>query len=264
MGRGRALWWTKARARFRRDRDPVTPLEARARARELFNSWLENQDDETLEVLADALLESDVPELGEDLAYALQDRDVRPGARRGEPILATYRGPNLWTVRRRISEELSWSTRASRDDFEARARQESVSGLRAIDRDWSRLSRAVRSRIVTGIAGWLETPGGVVTLQDRTESLFDGTFGRGPQVIAREIASTSRQNRERQLFQLVLALDDNIANAGADQTWRALSRLAQANVNRAMRNALHTYGAVVDDHRPAQRRRRDGRHDEGR
>lgn len=234
--------------RFRRvaRRDPATPAEARRRARDLLGQWRENEERETLHVLADALLESDVPELGQDLAYALEGRDVRPGAKHGAPVpdvASSY--ANLRFALERADEELSWQFHADRAKYSQRERDSALHELREIDRDWGQLPRAEQREDITRVIEWLETPDGVVTLQERAGWLFNGTFGYGQQLLAREIASASRQSREAHLFRLVLGLDDRIAPAGVNRVWSLLSAGAKANVTGAMRNALREYGAVV-------------------
>ena len=226
-------------------RDPLSPAEARRRARELIEQWRRG-DQDVLPVLADALLYSDAPEVGEDLAYALGGRSI--AGKRGQAVRGKSALRGIVLVMDRVEEELSFPTAKERAAYDVRERLFALREIRAIEDEWRTLSRAERQATIESTVQWHQTEANV--LYQRGKWLFSGEFGHGARLLAREIASLpSRRNREALLYRLLLAVDHRLPAAVANQIWSRLTPLAKRNATQFLRAALEEQGVEVTERR---------------
>ena len=227
----------------RRRRDPAVTDEA---IRALMRASVQGLEPEPTAVLADALQETDRPELGEALALVSAGRRFFPRAQRGKPLAGlAERERALRVLFRRIEQRFGGSDAA----YDRRERQLALEELREIDQSWREAPRDEREDEIESTVQWLETdlPEDSI-LQERAEWLFNGTIGHGPQLLANEIADrpvAATRAGFAELFRLVLAFEDRLPARAANRVWRELSPEAQANATRAMRAVLQSEGAEV-------------------
>lgn len=213
-------------------RDPLAPLAARAEARVLLQRW-RGGDTDALAVLPDVLLYSDAPELGEQLAYILDERTV-----------ITDR--DFARVIKRIEDELSFPSAADRREYHARQRRMTLDEMRGFENNWRVAPLAIRRDALQQTGARLEIGNLDVWLRRPLQRIFDGELGTGPQVVAREIADQYRgRRRETALFRLVLSLDRHLPAAAADAVWRRLPSERQAAVTEILREVLADQGATA-------------------
>lgn len=98
-------------------------------------------------------------------------------------------------------------------------------------------------------------------LYERAGWLLSGHFGRGAQLLANEIVDNtqaSRQNREAQLFRLVLAFDDNLPPNASNRVWERLSPRAKRHATSVMQRVILEHGGEphVAPARPKRSRKR--------
>lgn len=232
--------------------------------RDLLRQSVQGLELEPTMVLADALLETDRPDLGEDLALILANRMPFPLAvgtpyadgpreQRGRPIPnRTTRDRALTIVFRRIHRRFAWS---QYDEEEGRR---GLRELKEIARTWNAEHAEVGSIEIARTIGWLEEDGTLAdidarTLYERTTWLLNGTFGRGAQILAEEIvdAPPSRHNREAQLFRLVLAFDDLLPPNATNRVWDGLTAHAKREATATIRQVLIENGGEI--HTPTPR-----------
>ena len=222
--------------------------------RDLLRQSMQGLEPEPTMVLADALLETDRPDLGEDLALILSDRLPFPRDQRGRPI--NRRGERdraLTIVFRRIHRRFAWS---QYDHVEqARALRE----LSEIATTFANSLSMHRDDEIAHTIEWLEEDNDAdSTLYERTTWLLNGTFGRGAQILAEEIvdAPPSRHNREAQLFRLVLAFDDNLPPNATNHVWDRLTTRAKRQAAKSIQRALLEHGGEIDAPSPRGARSR--------
>ena len=231
--------------------------------RELMKQSVQGLEPEPTAVLADALLETDRPDLGEDLALVLSNRHPFPRDQRGRPFAhRSDRQRPLEVVFRRIHRRFAWS------QYDEKEWQRGLRELDEIEKDWKASSAQEREGDIANAANWLEedlniayrsgTSGESGTLRERTTWLLDGTFGRGAQILAEEIvdALPSRHNREAQLFRLVLAFDDRLPFTATDRIWDRLSTPAKRHATMIIRQALLENGGEIHVATPRSSRSR--------
>lgn len=230
--------------------------------RDLLRQSVQGLEREPSLVLADALLETDRPDLGEDLALILANRLPFPRDRRGQPF--AHRNPRSDSERpikvgfRRIHRRFAWSRY---DEEEGRR---GLHELNMIKTNWNASSSQERESEMAHAIDWLEEDGEIddpfdSTLYERAAWLLDGVFDRGAQILAEEIIDEppSRHNREAQLFKLVLAFDDLLPPNATDRVWRRLSTRAQQHATMAIRQAIIENGGEI--HVPTPRTSRNRR-----
>lgn len=239
--------------------------------RELARQSVRGLEPESTAVLADALLETDRPDLGEDLALVLSDRRPFPREQRGKPFtllgrtLAAQldradRERALAIIFRRIRRRFAW-TREDEQDQRSALRE-----LRQIATNWSESyargdEDRERDADIRAAVQWLEDDNTAdEILYERASWLLSGHFGRGAQLLAEEIidAPTSRQNREAQLFRLVLAFGDNLPLTATNRVWERLSLPAKRHATAVMQRILLEHGgeAFVPPSQPKRSRKR--------
>lgn len=229
----------------------IAELLASASRSEGRSGLLFGYDLETLQVLADALLETSTPALGEDLALVLAGRHFFPAngrARGGRFARPEDQARALRIVLRRIHRAHAWS----KQDADDRER-----GLRELDnvaRGWTALSAQDREGELTDTVAQLEGREGGELLSERLAWLFKGQFGRGAQILAEEVADRviSYDFRLRALLGFVLAFDDRLPFSATDAVWNRLGPQARRRVASAVRDTLAREGIVE---RPTARRR---------
>ena len=215
--------------------------------RDLIRQSMQGLELEPTMVLADALLETDRPDLGEDLALILSGRLPFPREQRGEPFVTLYgrslsREGALKVIFRRIHRRFAWS------QYDQEEGRRALRELREITSDWTMEYTAhERDANISAAVHTLEDD--VITsdniVRERATWLFNGHFGRGAQILAEEIADAppSRHNREAQLFRLVLAFDDRLPPNAVNQVWDRLSPRAKRHVTEAIRQVLIENGS---------------------
>ena len=221
--------------------------------RDLLRQSAQGHESEPTMVLADALLETDRPDLGEDLALILSNRMPFPRDWRGRPIPnRTTRDRALAIVFRRIHRRFAWS---SYDEEEGRR---GIRELKEIATNWNAGSSREREDEIARAIGWLEEDGTLAdvddrTLYERTTWLFDGTFGRGAQILAEEVvdAPPSRHNKEAQLLRLVLAFDDLLPPNATNRVWDRLTPHVKREAAATIRQVLIERGGEI--HTPTPR-----------
>ena len=211
-------------------------------------------------VLADALLETDRPDLGEDLVLILSNRRPFPREQRGEPLarLSVDRERALNVVFRRIHRRFCWSL------YDREERHRALHELDEISTSWSGASLQERNDAIATTIDWLQRDDPEdSTLYERATWLFDGSFGRGAQILADEIADGASPPGVRravqlsaQLFRLVLAFDDMMPPNAVARVWRALNEQAKNLATLAIRRALIENGAEIGAPARAPSRRR--------
>lgn len=222
-------------------RDDVSEAAARREAKVLLER-VQAGDEGSLPVLADALLLSDARREGERLALALQKQRTPLGARA------------LHIALKRVDEALSYPSEARRREYEDNERDRGRVELRRTEWGWGGAPAGERRDEIARVVNDIETSPEI--LAERIGWLFDGVFGHGPMLLAREIADLPpRQNREAQLVRLVLALDDSMGAEGVNRVWNALSPAAKANVNLITRGALMAEGAEYPEPKPKPKKR---------
>ena len=221
-----------------------------ATIRELAKQSVQGLELEPTMVLADALLETDRPDLGEDLALILANKKLFPRSERGRPI-STFT-PTRWQEReralavvfRRIHRRFAWST-YDREE-QARALRE----LSTMTTEFTRAPSYERDDRIQVSAEWLEgdrhDPDS--TIYERTNWLLNGTFGRGAQILAEEVidAPPSRYNRAAQLFRLMLAFDDMLPMNVTNRVWERLSAEAKRHATRMVDRAIVEHGGEIE------------------
>lgn len=206
------------------------PKDARERLRGLLDRALKG-DKEAALVLIDALAYTDHPELSERLATTIEK----------EPRLTWHA---LSIVREQIfADEVRAEREQSRREYDARERRSALTELDLISRAWRTASRLEQSENISATVGFIRNSPTI--LAQRARWLFDGSMGHGPQLLAREIAAASpRQNREAQLFRLILAFDDRIPFSAAKRVWFQLPIKDRQRVTRIMRDAIRFETAI--------------------
>ena len=123
--------------------------------------------------------------------------------------------------------------------------------IAGLDENWRRMPAGARARLSREQGEIIAADPQIV--EERIDWLFEGVFGHGPMLLARDIVDLSpRTNREAQLFRLVLALNDGVGGDGAARIWRALTPDEQTAVTRMAERALAAQGA---ESRPIPRTR---------
>ena len=238
--------------------------------RDLLLQSVEGLELEPTMVLADALLETDRPDLGEELALILANRMPFPLAvgtpyaggpreQRGRPIPnRTTRDRALAIVFRRVHRRFAWS------QYDEEERRRGLRELKEIERNWNAENTEVRGIEIARAIAWLEEDGTLAdvddrTLYERTTWLLNGTFGRAAQILAEEVvdAPPSRHNREAQLFRLVLAFDDLLPPNAANRVWDGLTAHAKREATATIRQVLIENGGEI--HAPTSRASRSRR-----
>ena len=222
--------------------------------RALMEQSVQGLELEPTMVLADALLETDRPDLGEDLALILANRRPFPHEQRGRPLSRNDRERALEVVFRRIHRRFAWS------QYDEEEMRRGLRELKEIARNWSEAGGAHVDDTDEDIAAairWLEEDGTLAdvddrTLYERTIWLLDGSMGRGAQILAEEIidGSLSRRgrvlpNREAQLFRLVLAFDDRLPPNATNRVWDHLTAHAKREATATIRQVLLENGGEV-------------------
>lgn len=220
--------------------------------RDLVRQSVQGLEPEPTAVLADALLETDRPDLGEDLALILSNRMSFPLGKRGRPFIQrSERERALQVVFRRIHRRFAWSP------YDREEQRRGLRELTMIATNWDGTTSRVQDEEVADAVVWLEedTDDNSV-LYERTTWLLDGTMGRGAQILGEEIVDSppSRKNRMAQLFRLVLAFDDNLPPNAANRVWAQMSTRAKHQATKSIRRALVEHGGEVDA--PLQRSRK--------
>ena len=210
-------------------------------------------------VLADALLETDRPDLGEDLVLVLSTRRPFPRDQRGQPLTRLVdRERALKTIFRRIHRRFAWSK------YDEDARKSALRELNEIATDWNESDAPTRRAMMGEISDWLEGTSPVHdnvvddALYERASWLLDGQFGRGAQILGEEVLDEpSRFDRAAQLFRLVLAFDDRAPAHVSNRIWRQLTLAAKEPVVKSLRQVLVEHGSYDPaPSRPARSRRK--------
>ena len=216
-------------------RDDAAEAAARREARQLLEQ-VRAGDHSALPVLVDALLLSDAPHDGERLARALK-------------------GPRhvIDAALKRAAEGLSYPSERERREFEERELSYARAELRRVDAGWQQAPAHERTEEIRRVTNDIQTDPEL--LAERIHWLFEGVFGHGSMLLAREIVDSSpRVNRDAQLFRLVVSLDDAMGWAGVDRVWRALPPATKDAVAAITQSALREQGA--EQPAPARRRSR--------
>ena len=235
--------------------------------RDLLRQSVQGLELEPTMVLADALLETDRPDLGEDLALILANRHPFPRDQRGRPF--AHRSDSerpLKVVFRRIHRRFAWSP------YDVEERRHGLLELNHIEKNWNDGSNQERADEIARAIDWLEEDFNAVyrggfsdsTLLERATWLLDGTFGRGAQILAEEIVDApplsnirEAKLREAQLFRLVLAFDDLLPFNATDRVWNGLSTdVKRRYVPVIIRKAIVENGGEVHTSKPRASRRR--------
>ena len=237
-----------------RRRDPTNGFgEARNRARLLLEQTRAG-DRDAIAVLADTLMYTDAPELGEDLALALEGRAVIPLGDRGKPVASEDRQRNLDVVLERIDEDLGWSSRASRQAVHDESRERAHQELRVNTTRYTRAAQADRYAALQAAVLTLTVPG---RLEERLDWLFRGHFGQGMQLIAQDIARTEpREAAPGLLLDLLLATENGLPMAQVGILRGSLSADVQTESIALARMALADMGVVALAPTPKRRRSR--------
>ena len=217
-------------------------------------------------VLADALLETDRPDLGEDLVLILSGRLPFPREQRGEPFVTLYgrslsRERALKVVFRRIHRRFAWSK------YDEEERRRGLRELNEIEKNWNAASDQEHGSEMASAIDSLEADTRLEfaadsTLYERATWLLDGVMGRGPQILAGEIvdAPLSRNtDREVQLFRLVLAFDNLLPFIPAVEVWANLTTRAKRHATDAIREVLVENGGEIHEQRTSRARARRSR-----
>ena len=239
--------------------------------RSLVQQSVQGLELEPTMVLADALLETDRPDLGEDLALILAGLLPFPREQRGQPFVTLYgrslsREGALKVVFRRIHRRFAWSP------YDVEERRRGLRELNEIEKNWNASSSQERADEIARMIDWLEEDFNAVyrggfsdsTLLERATWLINGTMGRGAQILAEEIVDAPPSSntqvaklREAQLFRLVLAFDDLLPFDATDRVWNGLSTdVKRRYVPVIIRKALVENGGEVRVTKPRASRRR--------
>ena len=238
--------------------------------RDLLRQSVQGLELEPTMVLADALLETDRPDLGEDLALILAGLLPFPREQRGQPFVTLYgrslsREGALKVVFRRIRRRFAWSP------YDVEERRRGLRELTEIQKSWDASSSQERADEIARVIDWLEEDFNAVyrggfsdsTLFERATWLLNGTMGRGAQILAEEIvdappSSNTREAklREAQLFRLVLAFDDLLPFNATDRVWNGLSTDGKRYATATIRKALVENGGEVRVTKPRASRSR--------
>ena len=239
--------------------------------RDLLRQSKQGFESEPTIVLADALLETDRPDLGEDLALILAGLLPFPREQRGQPFVTLYgrslsREGALKVVFRRIDRRFAWSP------YDEEERRRGLRELDEIEKNWNASSSRDRADEIARVIDWLEEDFNAVyrggfsdsTLLERATWLIDGTMGRGAQILAEEMVDaplSARKgrvlpNREAQLFRLVLAFDDLLPSSATNRVWDGLSADGKRYATATIRKAIVENGGEVRTPTPRAARSR--------
>jgi hypothetical protein len=116
----------------------------------------------------------------------------------------------------------------SQTEYEARERRE------AIAKEWD-LQHAPRAERKEAQADYLEAMKEPDLVAERLGWLFDGNYGYGPMMVAREVLANKRMNRVARLGQLIACHEWQCPQPEAMAAWHKLTKAQQDILERAIK-----------------------------